>query len=112
MSLRVHSEHSYGTKRDSSHEASEARVETDYNRSDHIYSADAEREDEQAVEAAVRAVHEHFGRPADVIVNSAGIMGPVADLLDLDVKELRNAYRINVEVPRGHGASRAEQQSK
>lgn len=47
MSLRVQSEHSYGTKRDSSPEASEARVETDYNRSDHIYSADAEREDEQ-----------------------------------------------------------------
>lgn len=53
--------------------------------------------DEAAVEDAVRAVQDFFGRPADVIVNSAGIMGPVTALLDLDVKELRDAYRINVE---------------
>lgn len=57
--------------------------------------------DETAVEDAVRAVRDFFGRPADVIVNSAGIMGPMTSLLDLDVKELRAAYRINVEVVQG-----------
>lgn len=54
--------------------------------------------DEEAVDKAVRGVQEHFGRPADVIVNSAGIMGPLTELLDLDVNELRTTYRINVEV--------------
>ena len=44
---RVQSEHSYGTKRDSSPEGTEAKLGADYNRSDHIYSADAERDDEE-----------------------------------------------------------------
>ncbi|KAE8742566.1 hypothetical protein FOCC_FOCC011860 [Frankliniella occidentalis] len=53
--------------------------------------------DEAAVDAVLREVQRHFGRPADIVVNSAGIMGPVAFLLDLDVKAMREAYTINVE---------------
>ncbi|KAJ1520565.1 hypothetical protein ONE63_003677 [Megalurothrips usitatus] len=53
--------------------------------------------DEEGVERAVREVQRRFGRPADIVVNSAGIMGSVASLLDLDVKELRKMYSINVE---------------
>ncbi|KAK3928120.1 Estradiol 17-beta-dehydrogenase 8, partial [Frankliniella fusca] len=53
--------------------------------------------DEDGVDAALREVRRHFGQPADVLVNSAGIMGPMALLLDLDVKAMRDAYKINVE---------------
>jgi len=68
-SSRVHSEHSYGTKRDSSPEGSETKVERDYTRSDHIYFADVERDEEETDtdnEGTVNPLgqdHEYFSSP-------------------------------------------------
>ena len=64
---RVHSEHSYGTKRDSSPECGEARVETEYDRSDHIYSVGRDNEetdsDIELTENQPGQDHQYFSSP-------------------------------------------------
>jgi NAD(P)-dependent dehydrogenase (short-subunit alcohol dehydrogenase family) len=56
----------------------------------------ADVSEDEAADTITRAVEEHFGRPCQVLVNAAGITGPVAELAELDLASFRRVIEINL----------------
>jgi NAD(P)-dependent dehydrogenase (short-subunit alcohol dehydrogenase family) len=46
--------------------------------------------------AIAGATEAHFGRPCDILVNAAGITGPVVELAGLDMDSFRHAAEVNL----------------
>src|SRR5205807_556843 len=56
----------------------------------------ADVSDDGAADVITRAAEERFGRPCQILVNAAGITGPVAELADLDLASFRRVIEINL----------------
>lgn len=52
--------------------------------------------DDAAPVMITEAAAKHFGRPCQILVNAAGITGPVAELAELDVASFRQAIEVNL----------------
>jgi NAD(P)-dependent dehydrogenase (short-subunit alcohol dehydrogenase family) len=52
--------------------------------------------EEGAADMIIQAAEEHFGRPCQILVNAAGIIGPVTELAELDLASLRHVLEVNL----------------
>ena len=56
----------------------------------------ADVSEDGAAGAIIDAAREHFGRPGQILVNAAGITGPVAELGDVSVEAFRQVMDVNL----------------
>jgi NAD(P)-dependent dehydrogenase (short-subunit alcohol dehydrogenase family) len=56
----------------------------------------ADVSEDGAADIITRTAEEHFGRPCQILVNAAGITGPVAELAELDLASFRRVIEINL----------------
>jgi NAD(P)-dependent dehydrogenase (short-subunit alcohol dehydrogenase family) len=56
----------------------------------------ADVSEDGAADMITRTAEEHFGRPCQILVNAAGITGPVAELAELDLASFRRVIDVNL----------------
>jgi 3-oxoacyl-[acyl-carrier protein] reductase len=56
----------------------------------------ADVSEDGAADMITRAAEEHFGRPCQILINAAGITGPVAELAELDLASFQRVIEINL----------------
>jgi NAD(P)-dependent dehydrogenase (short-subunit alcohol dehydrogenase family) len=56
----------------------------------------ADVSEDGAADKVTQAAEEHFGRPCQILINAAGITGPVTELAELDLASFRRVIEINL----------------